>query len=765
MIDLVVTAYNGAATPPLSGHFDELGGNIGRAENNQLVLPDPERTISRVHAQVVFRNGRYAIVDRGSNPISVNGRPLGNGQEAPIQPGDEVQIGGYSIRVQAGSGAAPAAAADPFADFAGLAAAPAAGRPAAPPAYVDPLAGFGAPPAAPRGGMGAPAAPAPSAMGGIPADWDPFAPDAPAPAAGPLGMGGFGAPASGAGFGLDTSGRAEPLIPDFAPGAQGGGDSLDALFGLGGTGSGADPLAGSALNQAVAQPNMAAHHDPLKSLNSVTRGVAASAADTTSELSAPFQIAPMTPQAARPAAPAAPFGAAPSAAPFGAPAARPATPPGARPPPLAGRPTLPPPGAPDDPFAGAFGVPGSGPSAGAGGGAAGFIPTAFGIPPPAATLPPPAVPPRPMPPAAAPAGLPPQRAGGMPAGASVAPPGSVLSWDDPSGESRTVIRPRGGVGAARPATPPPPASDLDLSLDFDAPPSGAASLDPLAGFQAMAASAPSAPTAASAPAMRANPPATSANPQPMPAMAPPTTAMPASPAATQAPPRTPAPGQAAGTPAWRPPPGVAAPAAVGEGADVQALTAAFREGLQVPSLPPDLVLTPALMKLVGRLVHEATRGTVELLVARAALKREIRAEVTMIVAKENNPLKFSPSAEVALGHLLAPPARGFMEGDRAMRDAYDDLRAHQFGFLAGMRAALEGILKRFDPAVLETKLTQKSMLSSLLPAKRKAQMWDVFIQLYGQISSEASDDFHELFGKEFLRAYNEYIDQLEQDRP
>ncbi|MGZ5205483.1 MAG: FHA domain-containing protein, partial [Caldimonas sp.] len=61
MISISVTSYNGASTAPLSGHFDETGGNIGRAENNQLVLPDPERTISRVHAQVVFRNGRYAI--------------------------------------------------------------------------------------------------------------------------------------------------------------------------------------------------------------------------------------------------------------------------------------------------------------------------------------------------------------------------------------------------------------------------------------------------------------------------------------------------------------------------------------------------------------------------------------------------------------------------------------------------------------------------------------------------------------------------------
>ena len=44
-------------------------------------------------------------------------------------------------------------------------------------------------------------------------------------------------------------------------------------------------------------------------------------------------------------------------------------------------------------------------------------------------------------------------------------------------------------------------------------------------------------------------------------------------------------------------------------------------------------------------------------------------------------------------------------------------------------------------------------------------MWEVFTQLYGQISAEASDDFHELFGKEFLRAYNEHIDQLAKDRP
>ena len=78
MIIITVASYNGTPTPQrLAAQFDELGGNIGRAENNQLVLPDPERTISRVHAQVVFRAGRYAIVDRGSMRLGSLAETLG----------------------------------------------------------------------------------------------------------------------------------------------------------------------------------------------------------------------------------------------------------------------------------------------------------------------------------------------------------------------------------------------------------------------------------------------------------------------------------------------------------------------------------------------------------------------------------------------------------------------------------------------------------------------------------------------------------------
>jgi FHA domain-containing protein len=575
MIRLTVTSYNGQPlAQPLSAQFDELGGDIGRADTNQLVLPDPERTVSRVHARVLFRaHGGFAVVDQGSNPISVNGEQLGKGREAAIKPGDQLQIGGYTIGVEAGASAAGGS--DPFADFFGVAPAPAGHHPATRPgirreAPVDPLGLFGAAPA-----PAAPAAPAafapppPAPFAGIPADWDPFAaPSPPRQAA--------AAPSAGVrALGLDMgAGAPAPLIPDL-PGSSGesaGGESLDLLFGLGGAPAPAgNPLSQSLLGEAVAQPNMAGHSDPLKALGMLPAAVGQALPDTTSELNRPF-LPPSTP------------------------APPPALSPAQRPRPQTT------------------------------------------VPDPSDTL-----------------------------------SGAVVSWNDKGGEGRTIIRagrkPEPQATPAPPMAPPPPP----------------------------VAAAPTAAAAAALPAEQA------------------------------------------------------------------ALLAAFREGLGMPNLPAG-GLTPEFMRLLGQLIHESARGTVDLLVARAALKREVRAEATMIVARENNPLKFSPTAEVALGHLLGPTVRGFIPPQKAMRDAFDDLRAHQLAFLAGMRAALEGLLQRFDPTVLEARLTQKSVLSSLLPAARKAQLWSVFQQEYQQIAGELSDDFHQVFGREFLRAYEAQLDALQQEQ-
>ncbi len=210
------------------------------------------------------------------------------------------------------------------------------------------------------------------------------------------------------------------------------------------------------------------------------------------------------------------------------------------------------------------------------------------------------------------------------------------------------------------------------------------------------------------------------------------------------------------TPPVAPPPTVPA-----EQAD--ALLQALLAGLGVPGLAIRGGVSPETMLLLGQLLREAMQGTLDLLLARATLKREIRADQTMIAPRENNPLKFSPNVEAALAHLLGAPVPGFMPPLAAMQDAYNDLRSHQVGFMAGMRAALEGVLQRFDPAQLEERLTQKSVIDTVLPMNRRAKLWDLFTERYSDISKEAQDDFQALFGKAFLRAYEAQIARLGKD--
>jgi type VI secretion system FHA domain protein len=203
----------------------------------------------------------------------------------------------------------------------------------------------------------------------------------------------------------------------------------------------------------------------------------------------------------------------------------------------------------------------------------------------------------------------------------------------------------------------------------------------------------------------------------------------------------------------------AAPAA-GPAAETDLLRA-FLEGAGVPDLDVKDGLTPETMRAMGQLLREATQGTLDLLLSRAVIKREMHAEMTMIVTGKNNPLKFSPNVEVALAHLLAPRGQGFMPPLEAMQDAYDDLRAHQFAFMAGMRAALAHVLARFDPATLEGRLSEKSLVDALLPANRKARLWALYADMYADITREAEDDFDAWFGKAFLKAYAAQLDKLE----
>lgn len=187
---------------------------------------------------------------------------------------------------------------------------------------------------------------------------------------------------------------------------------------------------------------------------------------------------------------------------------------------------------------------------------------------------------------------------------------------------------------------------------------------------------------------------------------------------------------------------------------------AFLRGAGLDQLRIDRGEVQAQMEAIGRSYRHMVEGLIEVLRARASLKGEFRMAQTMIRPVDNNPLKFAPNAEEALLLLLRSGNQAFMPADQAIEESFDDLKAHQLAIMAGMQAAIKHVLKRFEPAVLETRLNKPSGIGALLTGGRQAQYWELFSELYASISREAEDDFEELFGREFGRAYEEQHSKL-----
>ena len=195
------------------------------------------------------------------------------------------------------------------------------------------------------------------------------------------------------------------------------------------------------------------------------------------------------------------------------------------------------------------------------------------------------------------------------------------------------------------------------------------------------------------------------------------------------------------------------------GAQDGAVLQALLKGMGLSGVPMNRPATEV-AETVGAMLREAVAGTMAVLVARSMTKRESRIEMTMIASQANNPLKFFPDAQSALKQMLTNELSGYMPPVKSIGSAFDDLKAHELAVIAGMRAALAGVLQRFDPAMIEEKLKASSVMDMMLATNRKSKMWDHLVELYEEISREADDDFQRLFGDTFSAAYEEQINRL-----
>jgi type VI secretion system FHA domain protein len=202
-------------------------------------------------------------------------------------------------------------------------------------------------------------------------------------------------------------------------------------------------------------------------------------------------------------------------------------------------------------------------------------------------------------------------------------------------------------------------------------------------------------------------------------------------------------------------------AGIAGGAGGQELFRVFLEGAGVENLQLSDADLEKTMHALGQIFREVISGLRDILMGRTAFKSEFRLERTMIQQKENNPLKFSISADEAMLALLRRPGPGYMPAVEAVHQGVEDVKAHQLAVVAGLQVALAALLREFDPENLTQRLEQqRSVLANLMPGARNAKAWEVYEAFYKEVAAGAEQGFDGPFGREFRRAYEEQLKKL-----
>src|ERR1700734_2883258 len=100
MFTIIISQKGGAERREAFGK-NEI--NVGRVQGNDLMLP--KGNVSKHHARLLFRDGRFIVTDlKSTNGTYVNGRKIA--QATIVREGDKIYIGDFVIRLEsAGAGA------------------------------------------------------------------------------------------------------------------------------------------------------------------------------------------------------------------------------------------------------------------------------------------------------------------------------------------------------------------------------------------------------------------------------------------------------------------------------------------------------------------------------------------------------------------------------------------------------------------------------------------------------------------------------------
>ena len=166
---------------------------------------------------------------------------------------------------------------------------------------------------------------------------------------------------------------------------------------------------------------------------------------------------------------------------------------------------------------------------------------------------------------------------------------------------------------------------------------------------------------------------------------------------------------------------------------------------------------PEMMLKAGHVLREFVDGIIKLLAARANLKNTFRLDQTTLLPQHNNPLKFSESRGDLIKQLLVGDEGDYLGAKDAVREVCNDLLNHQNAFLDAMNSAFIEFSERFEPDELQDGFDRALTGGKLFSFKNKTKYWDLYRDLYPIITEKGGGRFPQMFGEEFVRAYERQV--------
>lgn len=162
---------------------------------------------------------------------------------------------------------------------------------------------------------------------------------------------------------------------------------------------------------------------------------------------------------------------------------------------------------------------------------------------------------------------------------------------------------------------------------------------------------------------------------------------------------------------------------------------------------------------VGLMMRETIDGLMQVLRSRTSIKNEFRINITTIQPVENNPIKFSVSVDEVMDIMFVRKTRAYKAPLDAVQESFHSIADHQLAVIAGIRSAFRSVLSKFDPEKLEEEFKQTGK-GGMLPGVMKGRLWNAYQDHYQKMVNDMERSFQELFGDEFVQAYEDQMRKL-----